>query len=185
MLVLSKRLENTKTTNLNVNIREIKHKDNAAVEDVIRRCLIEFGANHAGTAWADPDLGRFSEIYNSEGNKYWVAENENGKVIAGVGIGRLAGTEGVCELQKMYCLPEGRGTGVANKLMEEALEYASHYYKRCYLETLENMKAAQRFYEKYGFVRIYEPIVKTEHFECDVRYIKELDGSDIGKSRPY
>ena len=47
------------------------------------------------------------------------------------------------------------------------------------------MKAAQRFYEKYGFVRIYEPIVKTEHFECDVRYIKELDGSDIGKSRPY
>ena len=36
------------------------------------------------------------------------------------------------------------------------------------------MIAAQKFYEKYGFERIYEPLVKTEHFACDVRYIKNL-----------
>ena len=46
------------------NIREIQQKDNKAVESIIRTCLIEFGANHEGTAWADPDLCRFSEIYN-------------------------------------------------------------------------------------------------------------------------
>ena len=48
------------------NIREIEGKDNKAVEKVIRTCLIEFGANHEGTAWADPDLGNFSDIYNKE-----------------------------------------------------------------------------------------------------------------------
>ena len=155
-------------------IREIEATDNKEVENVIRACLIEFGANHEGTAWADPNLGRFSEIYNTEGNKYWVAENKEGKLVGGAGIGKLDGIEDVCELQKMYCLPEARGTGISHKLIEVALEYASKYYNRCYLETLEIMVAAQKFYEKYGFKRIYEPIVKTEHFACDVRYIKEL-----------
>lgn len=160
---------------MNYNIREIEEKDNKEIEKVIRTCLIEFGANHQGTAWADPNLGRFSEIYNTDGNKYWVAENEEGKIVGGVGIGKLEGIEDVCELQKMYCLLEARGTGIAHKLIEIALEYAKKYYSRCYLETLENMVAAQKFYEKYNFKRIYEPIVKTEHFACDVRYIKELN----------
>ena len=155
-------------------IREIEREDNGEIENVIRTCLIEFGADHEGTAWADPDLGRFSEIYNTDGNKYWVAVTENGKIVGGVGIGRLDGTEDVCELQKMYCLPKIRGTGVSHELMDIALKYAGKYYKRCYLETLENMVAAQKFYEKYGFERIYEPLVKTEHFACDVRYIKCL-----------
>ena len=91
---------------MNYTIREIEARDNKAVENVIRTCLIEFGANHEGTAWADPNLGRFSEIYNEPGNKYWVAEDENGTIVGGVGIGTLPGAEEVCELQKMYCLKE-------------------------------------------------------------------------------
>lgn len=156
------------------NIREIQQKDNKQVENVIRTCLIEFGANHEGTAWADPDLCRFSEIYNTEGNKYWVIEDENGIILGGVGIGNLEGTDKICELQKMYCLPQIRGTGLSHKLMDVALNYAKQYYKKCYLETLPNMIGAQKFYEKYGFVRIYEPVIKTDHFACDVLYIKDL-----------
>ena len=154
-------------------IREIEAKDNKKIEEIIRSCLIEYGANHEGTAWADPNLGKFSEIYNTEGNKYWVAENE-GKIVGGVGIGKLEGADRICELQKMYCLPEIRGTGISHELIKIALNYAKKYYDKCYLETLKNMIAAQKFYEKHGFIRINEPIVKTEHFACDVRYIKEL-----------
>lgn len=153
-------------------IRPIEKRDNAAVEAVIRTCLIEFGANHEGTAWADPDLGRFSEIYNTPGNRYWVAEDESGEIVGGTGIGRL--TDTVCELQKMYCLPQSRGTGLAHELMRLALEYARHFYKECYLETLDNMTAAQRFYEKYGFCRTNIAPVQTAHFACEVRLIKTL-----------
>ena len=159
---------------MNYTIREIQKKDNAGIEHVIRTCLIEFGANHEGTAWVDPNLGRFSEIYNTEGNKYWVVEDESGTIKGGVGIGVLPGVDGVCELQKMYCLEELRGTGISHQLMDIALEYDKQYYQKCYLETLDNMIAAKRFYEKYGFVRIYEPLGDTGHFECDVRYIKDL-----------
>ena len=155
-------------------IRELESKDNKEIEKVIRACLIEFGANHEGTAWADPNLGRFSEIYNLDGIIYWVAEDETGEIVGGVGIGNLEGAEKTCELQKMYCLPKARGTGVSHKLMEIALEYAKQYYDSCYLETLENMLAAQKFYEKYGFERVCEPLVNTGHFACDVRYIKSL-----------
>ena len=159
---------------MNYTVRKIEKRDNESVEAVIRACLIEFGANHEGTAWADPDLGRFSEVFNSEGNEYWVAEDENGKIVGGVGIGFLEGEDDICELKKMYCLPEARGTGIAHDLMRRALEYAKKYYEKCYLETLPNMLAAQRFYEKYGFVRIYEPIGSTAHFACDVRYIRDI-----------
>lgn len=155
-------------------IRTIQKKDNQAIEAVIRSCLIEFGANHEGTAWEDPGLGRFSEIYASEGNCYWVAEDESGRIVGGTGIGRLKGAEGICELQKMYCLPEARGTGLSHRLMEAALAYAGSYYKQCYLETLENMTAARKFYEKYGFCRITKPVVQTAHFACDVRYLLDL-----------
>ncbi len=155
-------------------IREIEKRDDKAVEDVIRTCLIEFGANHEGTAWADPDLCRFSEIYNKEGAKYWVAEDESGKIVGGVGIGPLD-AEGVCELQKMYCLAEARGTGVASRLIKIALDYAKDYYAYCYLETLPNMTRAMRFYEKCGFERTDKPPVLTEHYACDVRYIRSLE----------
>ncbi len=155
-------------------IREIEKKDDGAVESVIRSCLIEFGANHEGTAWADPDLCRFSEIYNTDGNRYWVAEDESGEIIGGVGIGCLDENRGICELQKMYCLPHARGTGVAQRLIDIALEYAGRYYSLCYLETCENMYAAQRFYEKNGFSRVDKPVIETEHFACEVKYLKEL-----------
>lgn len=155
-------------------IREIETRDNKTIENIIRTCLIEFGANHEGTTWADPDLGRFSEIYNKEGRKYWVAENEEGVVVAGVGIGELPETDGVCELKKMYSLSETRGTGLAHQLIQIALEYAKQYYKSCYIETLSNMIAANKFYKKYGFIQLDKPLVQTEHNACDVWYIKEL-----------
>ena len=155
-------------------LREIQKKDDLEVEALIRGCLIECGADHEGTAWADPDLCRFSEIYNTEGNKYWVAVDIDGRILCGAGIGCLDEKRGICELQKMYCLPCARGSGVSHAIMRLALEYARQYYRFCYLETCENMIAAQRFYEKYGFVRVDKPVIATEHFACEVKYLKEL-----------
>ena len=43
-------------------IRLIAPQDNKIIESIIRSCLIEYGANHEGTAWADENLSRFSEI---------------------------------------------------------------------------------------------------------------------------
>lgn len=153
-------------------IRKIEEKDNLFVEQLIRTCLLEFGGNREGTAWCDPDLGKFSEVYNKLGHQYWVVEDTEGKIVGGAGIGKL--TEEVCELQKMYFLKEARGTGIAAKLMERCLTYAKMHYHKCYIETFSNMIAANKFYQKYGFERLERPYLETEHFSCDVWYIKEL-----------
>ena len=74
----------------------------------------------------------------------------------------------------MYFLQEIRGTGMAHKLMRIALDYAKIYYKKCYIETLHNMEAANKLYKKYGFVQLEKPLLQTEHYACDVWYIREL-----------
>ncbi len=156
-------------------IRPIESRDNVAVERVIRDCLIEYGGNHEGTAWADPDLGRFSEVYAKAGRAYWVALDREGRVVGGVGIGEMEGEDGVCELQKMYTVPAVRGTGIAARLLAVALDFAWRQgYRQCYLETLDNMTAAQRFYEKHGFVRTDRLFGATGHYACEVKYIKEI-----------
>ena len=155
-------------------IRVLEEKDNPVIERIIRNCLTEYGAAHEGTAWADPMLGRFSEVYAKEGDCYWVAEDRAGAVVGGVGIGYMTGTDGVCELQKMYCIPSARGTGVAAELLKTAVAFAKERYKRVYLETLDNMLRAQRFYEKHGFALTDEVIGNTGHFNCQVKYILDL-----------
>ena len=154
-------------------IREIQEKDNEQVESLIRTCLIEFGANKPGCAWEDPDLGRFYQVYQNKKSKYWVVEEKN-KIVAGCGIGPLNHTEGICELQKMYSLKEIRGRGSADELLKLALDFAKKNNKKCYLETFANMVAANKFYKKNEFVQLEKPIVETEHYACDVWYLKNL-----------
>ena len=154
-------------------IREIEKKDNKEVENLIRTCLIEYGANKPGFAWSDPNLGSFFELYQVEKSGYWVVEKDN-KVVAGCGIGPLLGADGVCELQKMYAFKEVRGSGIANELLSVCLDFAKKHYNKCYLETFSNMKRANNFYKKNGFVRLNKPLVQTEHYACDMWYIKNI-----------
>ena len=74
----------------------------------------------------------------------------------------------------MYAAKETRGTGIAHDLLQIALTFASQHYSRCYLETLSNMTAANRFYLKKGFQQMDKPLSQTEHYACDVWYIKDL-----------
>lgn len=154
-------------------LREIEKKDNEQVEKLIRTCLIEFGADKPGCAWSDPNLGSFYEVYKEAKSKYWVVE-DNEKIVAGCGIGPLEVADGVCELQKMYSLSTVRGKGIADKLLNVALEFAKGYYESCYLETFDNMIGANKFYKKNGFIRLEKPLVETEHYACDVWYLKKL-----------
>lgn len=153
-----------------MKIRRIEEKDDLAIATIIRNCLIEYGGDHrTDTAWGDPNLEHFSKFYVLDDNAYWVAENDEGKVVAGVGIGPIY--EDICELQKMYCVSEYRGTGIATELLKTALDFAKEHYKACYLETMENMDRAKHFYEKNGFVYTEETVGNTGHNGCGVHYI--------------
>ena len=86
----------------------------------------------------------------------------------------MVGADGVCELQKMYAFKEVRGSGIATKLLEICLEFAKKHYNKCYLETFANMERANSFYKKNGFINLEKPLIKTDHYACDMWYIKPL-----------
>ena len=158
-----------------LSIREIREEDNPAIAKVIRSVLLELGVPKVGTAYADPELDCLTKAYEGQRSCYFVVEQE-GRVIGGAGISPLAGEEpSICELQKMYFLPQARGLGVGEKMIHQCLEFArANNYELCYIETLPYMKAAQKLYRKVGFNYIQGPMGNTGHTTCNVWLTKPL-----------
>ena len=159
----------------NIIIREIQQKDNQAIAKIVRDVLMELGAPKVGTAYADPQLDFLFETYQNVKTKYFIVEN-NEVVIGGAGIAPLENEkETICELQKMYFLPEVRGLGIGSQLIEKCIEVAQDFgYEKCYLETMPYMEAAQKLYKKVGFEYLCEPMGNTGHTSCPVWMIKQL-----------
>ena len=156
-------------------IRLIEKKDNAALANIVRSVFIELKAPTVGTAYADVSLENMFETYQQPQTVYFVVEDD-GKIIGGAGISRLEnGDENICELQKMYFLPEGRGLGMGKKIIELCLQKAKQFgYKKCYLETFFVMETAQELYKKFGFYYIDAPLGNTGHTACPIWMMKDL-----------
>jgi putative acetyltransferase len=156
-------------------IREIQKKDNSAIAAIVRNVLMEMGAPKVGTAYADPYLDSLFEVYAVPKAIYFVVEN-NGKIIGGVGIKQLDNSdENICELQKMYFLPEARGLGLGKKLMDLCIDKATEFgFESCYIETMTYMEAALKLYRKSGFEYLEQQIGNTGHNSCEVWMLKKL-----------
>lgn len=156
-------------------IRPIEKKDNPHVARVIRSVLENFGVPKVGTAYADIALDCMFETYQKERAVYFVVEVDN-RIIGGAGIAKLDNYEGnVCELQKMYYLPEARGKGIGYKMMDICLEKAIEFqYEKCYLETMPYMIDAQKLYKRSGFHYIDGSMGDTGHYSCPVHMLKDL-----------
>jgi putative acetyltransferase len=156
-------------------IRKIEKRDNQALGTIVQTVLTELGAPKVGTAYADPYLFSLYETYDKPKAIYFVVE-EDGEVIGGAGIDQLENcSENICELQKMYFLPEARGKGFATKIMELCLQAAKDFrYEKCYLETMPYMEDAQKLYKKFGFTYLDKPMGDTGHTSCPVWMIKQL-----------
>ena len=159
----------------NIVIKEITTADDKQVAMVIRSVLTEFGVPKVGTAYADKTLDCMTETYNKPTSAFFVLE-ENGRIIGCAGIAQLDNFKGnVCELQKMYFLPEARGRGLGWQMMDICLEKAKEVgFKQCYLETLPYMEDARKLYKKVGFRYLDSRMGDTGHYSCNLWMIKDL-----------
>ena len=159
----------------NIVIREITDADDPKIAAAIRSVLIEFGVPKVGTAYEHVTLDCMTETYNEDRKVYYVVEKGDA-IIGGAGISPLDNYEGnVCELQKMYFMPEARGKGIGSAMMTKCLEFAaSSGFEQCYLETMPYMDAARKLYRKFGFEGIEQPMGDTGHYSCTVWMIKNL-----------
>ena len=160
---------------MKIEIRKIKDKDNVKIKQVLVSVMTEFGVPDHGTALQDEELDSMSDAYKTENSVYYVVTADN-QVCGGAGISKLKGSnKNICELQKMYFLPKIRGLGIGSKLIKKCLYFAKkNDYDICYIETMYNMKDAQRLYQKNGFVYIDHPLGDTGHSSCPVWMTLEL-----------
>ncbi|MDA9685361.1 GNAT family N-acetyltransferase [Flavobacteriaceae bacterium] len=156
-------------------IREINNQDNDQIAIIIRKVIIEMKAPKTGTAFADPELDLLSFAFEGPRSKYFILEN-NGSILGGAGINSLNDYDSsFCELQKMYFLPEARGQGLGEIMMDKCLFHAiENNFKSCYIETMSFMKAAQKLYLKKGFKFINKPLGNTGHKNCNIWMLKHF-----------
>jgi len=92
-----------------MKVRPICTSDSKLWSKVLSAVLLEMRVPKIGTAYADPELYNLFETYQNENMQYYVLEYVR-KLFGGAGIALLpAAHKFICELQKMYFLPEARG----------------------------------------------------------------------------
>jgi putative acetyltransferase len=157
------------------SLRPIEPRDDARVATIIRTVMPEYGADGPGFAIHDAEVDAMSHAYALPRRAYFVVESD-GVVLGGAGIAPLDGGDAdVCELRKMYFMPALRGRGAGRAAMERCLDAARALdFKRCYLETLTGMNAAERLYQASGFHRIDHAMGATGHHGCNRFYLREL-----------
>lgn len=158
-----------------LRIRPISPPDNPIIAKIVLRVMEDFDADPNTTIAGDPTLHHMYENYEEARAAYFIAM-WSGKVVGGCGIRQLEGTQdNVCELQRMFILPEVRGKGIGKALMEKCLSQASGFgYEQVYIETLSQMHEARQLYRSYGFIETPQRLGNTGHGGCDIKMLKDL-----------
>ena len=130
--------------------RRICAADDETIAGIIRTNLEKLHLNVPGTAYFDPELDRLSAYYNAEPERraYFVALDEQERVVGGAGAAEFAGIPDCAEIQKLYLDDSAKGKGYGRELMGIAENWAREAgYKKLYLETHSNLKAAMGLFE--------------------------------------
>ncbi len=101
----------------------------------------------------DIETGALSDELKAAFNGVFLIARRNGAPVACGGV--LVMDEAMCELRRVYALPEERGTGLARRLMAELERAASELgMSRIALETGDRQTRAIAFYEALGYRQI-------------------------------
>jgi DNA-binding MarR family transcriptional regulator/N-acetylglutamate synthase-like GNAT family acetyltransferase len=102
--------------------------------------------------------------YNNECN-FWYAVNNKGKIIGSIGLRIIDIHNG--EIKKFFVHIDYRSQGVAEQLFNKLIMAAAkHGVQYLYVGTVEKLKAAQRFYQKKGFITISKKELPNKFEVC-------------------
>lgn len=158
-----------------MHYRIIEPKDNLILANIIRDNLKANKLDIPGTVYFDENLNNLSDFYLASPQRaYFIALDDNDNIIGGIGLAELGFMDDTAELQKLYLTDAAKGQGLSYELIELVEKTALNKgYKRIYLETHTNLKAAIHLYEKCGYKLIEKP-KEVVHSSMNRFYLKEL-----------
>jgi GNAT superfamily N-acetyltransferase len=96
----------------------------------------------------------FQRLYFHDGAGVWSA-TIGGGLVGSIALRPLAHIANAGEVKRLYVRPTHRGSGIAKALYQALELYAREFgYLSLYLDTTDEMLAAQRFYADLGFQTI-------------------------------
>ncbi|VVB99962.1 Acetyltransferase (GNAT) family protein [uncultured archaeon] len=119
-----------------------------------------------------PDLDDISCTYQRNKSNFWVAV-DRGKVVGTIALMDYGSKRGY--LKRMYVARELRGSGLAAELLNTLIEFARKNGMRgLYCGTVGKLAAANKFYQKHGFLKIEKLPGDMPEFGDDVFYLLGL-----------
>lgn len=143
-----------------MNYKKLTSAYDTAIAELVRKNLKAHQLDLPGTVYFDENLYHLSDFYDAVPDKrvYYVLIDDEDAVLGGIGLAEFEGIEDCAELQKLYLDDRIKGRGLSYDMMKKAETAARELgYKRMYLETHDNLKAAIHLYEKCGFKEIERP----------------------------
>ena len=131
-------------------------QDLEAVRELFKEYAAQVGTDLCFQGFS-AELAELPGDYAAPGGTLLLA-TVTGTPAACVGVRRWDAT--TCEMKRLYVRPEFQRSGLGRILVERTIDWSSAQgYQRLVLDTLPSMAAAQRLYERVGFVDIepYRP----------------------------
>lgn len=150
-------------------IRGAKASDAAAVREVVRAVLAEYGLP-PDPGHTDRDLEDLEAFYFSRGGGFLVAVGPDGRIVGSCGVAPLE--RSTWELRKMYLRADARGHGLGKRLLARALAFVrSRGGKRVELETASVLVEAIGLYTRAGFRPLHRALQAQR---CDRAFALDL-----------
>lgn len=159
-----------------MKLQKLTPEYDAALAALIRHNLKAHGLDIPGTVYFDEGLEHLSEYYSARPDRraYFILVDDGGALAGGIGLAEFELFENCAELQKLYLSDAVKGRGLGYRLIERVEDAARELgYRRIYLETHTNLRAALHIYEKSGYVLIDKPEAVV-HATMNRFYIKAL-----------
>ena len=133
-------------------LRRARDTDIPGLLSCLRAAFEPFRAQYTPAAWTDTTLTESSAGDRLRTMRVWVAVDARGKVRGTVSWGTESTTRG--HLRGMAVEPGSQGSGLAQRLLDRALEEAgAEGIRTVTLETTEPLGRARGFYRRNGFRR--------------------------------
>ncbi len=144
-----------------LTIRAAENKDLPRITALVAAVLDELDTE-LDPDGIDADLSDIEGNYVAAGGLFVILQNEKGEIVGTAGFMRINDRQ--CELRKMYFLPEVRGRGWGESMLDFLIDSAGRLgFDEMHLETNSTFHAAIGLYLKVGF----EP--KERGDLCDAR----------------
>lgn len=146
-------------------IRDMRDDERDTVFAIVKSVLQQYGLQVNPEA-TDKDLSDIKQYYIAKGGCFKVVE-DGGSIVGSYGLFPLS--QAICELRKMYLLPEYQGKGLGRLIMDDAIaEARKRQFRDIILETNSVLDKACRLYRRYGFEE-YEPEHLSDRCDCAMK----------------